>query len=93
MEFESKHSLNVFGMEISIHNPKAYITKLSKIPILEIEEETKLFFQDKDVVFLIKENQFGVIYQKVINPMDYGVSADQFIYEFTSVNAKYCELK
>lgn len=90
MEFEGKHELSVFGRAITICHPNAYTTKISKTPILKISEEAAELFKRIDVVFLIKENQFGAMFQQAINTKDYGVSADEFISEFTRINAKYC---
>jgi hypothetical protein len=89
MENKSEHSINVFGKEITIFNPKAYIKTISKTPILPISKDQKDFFKGKEVVFLYSKNQYGKELQVPIFTMDFGKSEYEFIAEFMRRNSEY----
>jgi hypothetical protein len=89
MENESENSINVFGREIKIFNPKAYITTISKTPIIPLHKTQEDLFDGKEVVFLCKKNQFGAELQIPILTREFNKSADEFIDEFEKRNAEY----
>jgi hypothetical protein len=89
MENKSEHSINVFGREIKIFNPKAYITTITKTPIIPLHETQEDLFNGKEVVFLCKKNQFGAELQIPIFTREFGKSEDEFIEEFEKRNAEY----
>lgn len=91
MENKSEHSINVFGREIKIFNPKAYITTISKTPIMKLHKMQEDFLNGKEVVFLYSKNQNGVELQIPIFTRDFGKSADEFVKEFMIRNAEYTD--
>jgi hypothetical protein len=86
MQNESEFIINVFGREIKIFNPKAYIKTISKTPIIDLPKDQKELFKGKEVVFLYSKNQFGAELQIPIFTRDYGKSVDEFITEFFKKN-------
>ena len=89
MENESEHSINVFGREIKIFNPKAYIRTISKTPIIPLHKTQEDLFNGKEVVFSYSKNQYGGELQIPIFTREFGKSADEFIAEFMRRNAEY----
>jgi len=89
MENKSEYSINVFGKEIKIFNPKAYIKTISKTPILKLSKDQIDFLNEKEVVFLYSKNQYGTEIQAPIFTREFGKTADEFIAEFMIRNAEY----
>jgi hypothetical protein len=89
MSYESEHSINIFGKEIAIYNPKAFITTITKTPTIPLDKDQEVFFSGKEVVFVYTKNQYGSEYQKPIFTREYGKSADEFISEFQKINYEY----
>jgi hypothetical protein len=86
---EIEHTINIFGKEIKIYHPKAYITTITKTPTIPLDKEQEFFFSGKEVVFVYTKNQYGSEYQKPIFTREYGKSADEFISEFQKINYEY----
>jgi hypothetical protein len=92
MENKIEHSINVFGKEIKIFNPKAYIKTITKTPIIPLSKDQENFFNGKQVVFLYSKNQYGAEFQEPIFTREFAKSEDDFISEFTRRNAEYTNL-
>jgi hypothetical protein len=89
MENKREYSINVFGREIEIFNPKAYIRTISKTPIIPLSKDQEVFLNGKEVVFLCSKNQYGAELQIPIFTREFGKLADEFIDEFMRRNAEY----